>query len=251
MFLADFHVHTNRSDGKVPLKEVVDLYGEHGFGAIAITDHLCDQKSVLGKASRFLGYSLNEENFAAHMEDLKSEAERAWKQYRMILLPGFEVTKNSISNARSSHMLAVGTDKYVDPNLNTEDTCAAIRAQGALAIAAHPVFSRKMEKQTYFLWDRREELKNHFDAWEVASGPHLFPEVMKSGLPMIASSDLHHKRQLTSWKTVLRCERNAEAILDAIRRQDIEFAFYRAESFTAERGFLASSLRGAFPQLQF
>jgi predicted metal-dependent phosphoesterase TrpH len=155
MFLADFHIHTNRSDGKLPMQEVVDLYGQHGFGAIAITDHLCDQHSFLGKASRYLGYSLNEENFNRHMDDLHEQAERAWRLYRMVVMPGFEVTKNSVSNHRSSHILAVGTHQYVDPNLNTEDTCAAIRAQGALAIAAHPVFSQRMEKQTYFLWDRR------------------------------------------------------------------------------------------------
>src|SRR5688500_4945571 len=95
MFLADFHIHTNHSDGRHSLREIVNLYGEHGFGAIAITDHLCDKKSVLGRASRWLGYSLNEENFQFHMEALREEAERAWKKYRMLVLPGFEVTKNS------------------------------------------------------------------------------------------------------------------------------------------------------------
>lgn len=241
MFLGDFHVHTNRSDGKVPLREVVDLYGQNGFGAIAITDHLCDRKSVLGKASRYLGFSLNEENFAEHMNDLRLEAARAWKEYRMVVLPGYEITKNSVSNHRSAHVLALGTDQYVDPNLDTRELCAAIRAVGGLTIAAHPVFSRKMEKQTYYLWDRREELKDCFDAWEVASGPHLFPEVMNSGLPMIANSDLHHPKQMTSWKTVLRCEREPAAILAAIRAQEIEFAFYTANA--AERDKFSMMLR--------
>ena len=38
MYLADFHVHTTWSDGKLPMRAVVDLYGSQGFGAIAITD---------------------------------------------------------------------------------------------------------------------------------------------------------------------------------------------------------------------
>jgi hypothetical protein len=46
----------------------------------------------------------------------------------------------------------------------------AIRAQGGLAIGAHPVNTRKTEKQTYGLWHRREELAPELDAWEVASG---------------------------------------------------------------------------------
>ena len=36
MFLADFHVHTTWSDGKLSIAEVVDLFGKRGFGAIAI-----------------------------------------------------------------------------------------------------------------------------------------------------------------------------------------------------------------------
>lgn len=249
MFLADFHVHTNRSDGKLPLEKVIDLYGAHGIGAIAITDHLCETGSVLGEASRRLGYSLTKENFAEHMKDLQREASRAWKQYRMLVLPGFEVTKNYFSNRRSAHWLAVGTDQFVDPDLEVKESCGAIRASGGLAIAAHPVPTRKFEKQTYYLWDRRDELRPHFDAWEVASGPHLFSEVMGSGLPMIASSDLHHAKQMTSWKTVLRCEKDPAAILDAIRRQEIEFAFYEANA--AERGIFAAKLRATIPQLQF
>jgi len=44
--LCDFHIHTNMSDGSLPLKEVVDLYGEHGFDAISITDHILDKHTL-------------------------------------------------------------------------------------------------------------------------------------------------------------------------------------------------------------
>ena len=226
MFLADFHMHTSSSDGKLSLPELVDLYGKRGFGAIAVTDHLCERESVLGKASRYLNLSLREDSFPGYMEKIRAEADRAWREYRMVLLPGFEVTKNSLSNHRSAHVLSIGSPGYVDPNLPIPELCRAIRASGALAVAAHPVSTRKFEKQTYHLWDRREELAAEFDAWEVASGPYLFDEVLKSGLPMIASSDLHHRRHLTSWKTLLDCERHPEAILEAIRRQELRLHFY-------------------------
>lgn len=226
MFIADFHIHTNRSDGKMALSDVIDLYGSRGFGAIAITDHLCEKISFLGKAARYLGCSLTEENFSRHMDEIEEEAQRAWRQYRMLVLPGFEITKNSLSNHRSAHVLAVGTTKYVDPNLPIPQLCSAIRAAGGLAIAAHPVSTRRWEKQTYHLWDQRHELSKEFDAWEVASGPHLFSEVLHSGLPMIANSDLHLPQHMTSWKTVLRCERSKDAIMDSIRNQDVQFSFY-------------------------
>jgi len=96
---------------------------------------------------------------------------------------------------------------------------------------AHPWNTQKREKQTYHLWDRREELRAEFDAWEVASGPHLFDEVLRSNFPRIASSDLHHRRQLRSWKTGFTCERSQTAIFEAIRKQEITFHFYE-ESLT-------------------
>lgn len=227
MFLADFHLHTNMSDGKIPMADLVDLFGQRGFGAIAITDHLCEQVSFLGRASRYLNLSLSTERFPRYMELIREHAERAWREYRMVVLPGFEITKNSLNNHRSAHVLAIGTEAFVNPNQDIPELCRDIRAQGGLAIAAHPVSTRKLEKQTYHLWDRREELRDAFDAWEVASGPYLFDEVLHSGLPMIANSDMHLPRHMTSWKTLLDCERHPEAILDAIRQQQLRFHFYR------------------------
>lgn len=234
MFLADLHLHTNRSDGVLSLSELVDHFGQRGFGAIAITDHLCERQSFLGRAARYLGCSLTEESFASHMDEILEEGERAWRQYRMRVLPGFEITKNSVSNHRSAHVLAVGTSRYVDPNLDIPELCQAIREAGGLAIAAHPVSTRRVEKQTYHLWDRRQEFANSFDAWEVASGPHLFEEVLHSGLPMVANSDFHKPGQVSSWKNLFHCEREPEAILAAVRQQDLQLHFYRdAEALPA------------------
>lgn len=227
MFLADFHVHSNFSDGRHPIPEVVDYFGTRGFGAIAITDHICESGSVLGKASAYLGCSITAATFPLYIEILKSEAERAWEKYRMVVLPGFELTKNSVSNHRSAHVLGIGINSFVDAIKDIPEQCADIRAQGGISVAAHPVWTRKLEKQTYHLWNRREELTKSFDAWEVASGPYIFEEVRLAKLPMIASSDLHVKRHMTSWKTVLECERHPEAILEAIRRQRIGFRFYQ------------------------
>jgi predicted DNA-binding transcriptional regulator YafY len=66
------------------------------------------------------------------------------------------------------------------------------------------------------------------DAWEVASGSELFPAVKQSQLRKIASSDLHHPRQVESWKTEFRCEKNFSAIKVAIREQQIDFKYYSA-----------------------
>lgn len=229
-FLGDFHVHSNLSDGHVPLPEVIDLYGQLGFGVIAITDHIAESETVVGKAAAYLGQVLTATTFPAYMALLHAEAERAWDQYGMLVIPGFELSKNSISNHRSAHILGIGITDFLPADGDPIDLAAAIQGQGGLAVAAHPVHTRKFEKQTYHLWDRREELAETFDAWEVASGPYLFEEVRRTRLPKIASSDLHKPAQVTSYKTVLHCERHPEAILDAIRRQEISFEFYQAPS---------------------
>ena len=144
----------------------------------------------------------------------------------MVVIPGFELTKNNISNHRSAHMLAIGVDEFIAADGDPVDWARSIRSQGAIAVAAHPVPTRKVEKQTLHLWDRREELTPELDAWEVASGPYWFDEVAESGLPLLATSDLHSVRQIRAWKTALECERHPEAVLEAIRKQELKFEFY-------------------------
>jgi hypothetical protein len=231
MFLADLHTHSNCSDGSMSIPELVDFYGRRGFGAIAITDHVCENRGFFGKAAKYLDLTLTEATFPIYLEIVKSEAERAWRDYRMVVIPGIEISKNSLSNHRSAHLLGLGITEFVGADGDIVDIARAIRAQGALCVAAHPVSTRKIEKQTYHLWSRRDELAAEIDAWEVASGPHLFEEVLSSGLPLLATSDLHKGSQINAWKTVFRCERSPEAILQAIREQDVTFQFYLEERF--------------------
>lgn len=225
-FLADFHVHTSFSDGLVDMTEIVDLYGQRGFGAIAITDHIAEDATLIGYVAQQLGKVLTRETFPRYLERLAEERERAWDRYGMVVLAGFELSKNSISNRRSAHLLGIGIDRYVSADADAPELIDAIHAQGGIAIAAHPVNTRQWEKQTYHLWERRRELSSRFDAWEVASGSVLFAEVAAEKLPKIASSDLHVARQLSSWKTLLDCERHPGAILEAIRRQELAFVYY-------------------------
>ncbi len=224
--LADFHMHTNLSDGSLSMRQLVDMYGRLGFGAIAITDHLCEQKTFLGKAAKYLDKTLKEANFDYYLELIHEEAERAKKLYNMIVIPGVEITKNSLLNHRSAHILILGISKFIPADLEIDQVLSEARNQGAVSVAAHPVFTQQIEKQTYHLWDRKEELKSKIDLWEVASGQHLFPSVVKEKLAKIANSDLHRKEQLSSWKTRLSCERKQEAILEDLKKQNIDFYYF-------------------------
>jgi hypothetical protein len=197
-FLADLHVHSTFSDGQMTIPEIVDFYGSRGFGAIAITDHIVEHRGLLGKAAGYLNLALSPATFPLYRAIIRSEADRAWRQYKMVVIPGFELSKNSWFNHRSAHVLGLGIKEFMTADGDIKDLARAIRAQGALAIAAHPVSTGKFEPQTFHLWSRREELRNEFDAWEVASGTRYFDEVHESGLPLLATSDLHRASQINS-----------------------------------------------------
>jgi len=229
MVLGDFHLHSTFSDGKLSIPQIVDFYGERGFGAIAITDHISEEAHLIGKTARYLGKSLTRESFPIYIETIKAEAERAWAQYKMIVLPGMELTKIAIREKHSAHVVVVGAELYMSADAPVEELLKSVRSIGAISIAAHPVDTKKRERQTHYLWNHRDEFQDDFDAWEVASGPYLFDEVAQTKLPKIANSDLHAPSQMRSWKTLVDAELNPEAILEAIRKQRVDFKFYDYE----------------------
>ena len=57
--LCDFHVHTRWSDGRLSVRDVVDLYGRTGkFDVIAITDHILMNRDLLKRAGRIASLGL-------------------------------------------------------------------------------------------------------------------------------------------------------------------------------------------------
>lgn len=226
------------------IAQLVDFYGSRGFGCIAVTDHICERRTLLGLAARYMNYTLTPATWVEYLRELDREARRAWREYKMLVLPGFELSKNTLSDHRSAHILGIGLREFITPEADAAELAQAIRAAGGLSVAAHPVQTGKIELQTLHLWNRREELSAHFDAWEVASGLEIFRPVLESGLPMIATSDLHHAANINAWKTVLECELDADAIKDAIRTQRVHFHLYRDTGRPALQPAVLSPLTG-------
>src|ERR1700719_601011 len=88
--LCDFHVHTRWSDGRLTIREVVDLYGRtRRFDVIAITDHILMERDLLARAGRLvsLGYrhfSVTADRFDGYLAEIASEAERAKRLYGLL-----------------------------------------------------------------------------------------------------------------------------------------------------------------------
>lgn len=240
--LCDFHVHTKWSDGKLSAAEVVDLYGSTGkFDVIAITDHILMKQDVLARAGRIatLGrraFGIRERDFTAYLDDIRSEARRALEQYGMLVIAGAEITQNRLRGKKNSHIIALDIKKYVSADQSANDVLREIRRQGALSIACHPHHrtTRRIEISTCYLWDHRDELSNLVDVWEAANRDDLFSVTSLKHFPYVANSDFHKPKHLYSWKTLLRCEKNWEAIAAALRSNvEVALMLYRNGSWAA------------------
>ena len=238
--LCDFHIHTTWSDGRLSLREVVDLYGQTGkFDVIAITDHILLKKDFLARAGRLatLGrrrYSVTEETFDEYLADIAREAQRAKRDYGMLVIPGAEVTQNHIRARKNSHVIALGIKKYISADQNAEDILKEIRRQDALSIACHPHHrtTRRLEISTCYLWDHRKELADLVDVWEAANRDDLFSVTSLKHYPYVANSDFHKEKHLHSWKTLIRAKKDWPSISAALRANvDIAITLYRNGSW--------------------
>ena len=240
--LCDFHVHTKWSDGKLSVREVVDLYGATGkFDVIAITDHILMEKDLLARAARIatLGqrrFGLREEDFASYLADIRKEAERAVKQYGMLVVAGVEVTQNRLRGRKNSHIIALDIKKFISADQSAEAILREIRRQGALSVACHPHHRPpgRFEISTCYLWDHREELSDLVDVWEAANRDDLFAVTSMKHYPYVANSDFHKPKHLYSWKTLVRCEKSWPAVRQALRSNvDIALTLFRNGSWAA------------------
>ncbi len=240
--LCDFHVHTTWSDGRLSIREVVDLYGQtRRFDVVAITDHILMKRDLLARAARLASfgrrdYSVTEKRFGEYLEEIRSEARRAKRLYDLLLIPGAEVTQNHLRSKKNSHIIALDIQQYISADQPAEDILKEIRRQGALSIACHPHHrtTRRIEISTCYLWDHRKRVSDLVDVWEAANRDDLFSVTSLKHYPYIANSDFHKAKHLYSWKTLVRSEKRWGAIAEALRSNvDVALTLYRNGSWAA------------------
>jgi predicted metal-dependent phosphoesterase TrpH len=140
--LADLHMHTNYSDGTGSVEDVLafaQLYTN--LDVLAITDH----DTIEG---------------ALRARDLA-----AMGRYRFEVIVGEEIS------TREGHMLALFVHERIPPDLSIERSIELVRAQGGLAIVAHPfnrVFRHSVQRSVMNRLLRQPEL--HPDGIETLNG---------------------------------------------------------------------------------
>ena len=107
--------------------------------------------------------------------------------------------------------------RYISADLGWDEIFREARGQGALVVACHPHHTDHEIHDTLYFWNHRQKYASYFDAWEVANRTDLFSVVSLNNYPILANGDFHKANHLYSWKTLLPCLKNVEAVKECIR----------------------------------
>ncbi len=227
--LTDLHIHTTFSDGTIPIEEVVKIYGEAGFDAIAITDHLFDTQSPRSLELYDEGKSIKDLN--GYFNKIEEVSRWAQETYDLLVIPGLEIC----NLLEDYHILGIDLKEAVNPNQNAEGVIEEIHRQGGLAIASHPHLKLSyfiendkvsIKNHPLHLWKHREKYFDKLDAWEIANREDLFTVVSLEHLPFVANSDFHERQHLTAWKSLIFAEKEKEALKRSILQRKLSLFFF-------------------------
>jgi predicted metal-dependent phosphoesterase TrpH len=221
--LCELHAHSTWSDGTLTLRELADLYGRAGFDVLCVTDHVLasdDPWLLRQQRAKKRASHVNALNYAAYLESIDAETERARALYDLLVVPGLELTLNHADPAQAAHALAIGLREYVSLDHGIVDALRAARESGAALVAAHPhgedldAVPLRTTQRFYREW---EELAPLVDRVELFNGHDVFTWVAERRLPGVASGDVHRVEHVSSWKTLLPCLRHERALVDYLR----------------------------------
>jgi hypothetical protein len=227
--LADLHIHSTFSDGSMPVEEIVKIYGEAGFDAIAITDHLFDTQSPRSLEIHEEGKSIKD--VEAYCQKIEEVSQWAKQTFGLLVIPGLEICNLS----EDYHILGIDLKEAINPNQDAEGVIKEIHRQGGLAIASHPPLKlsyflnedrESIHRHPLHLWKHRDRYSNKIDAWEIANREDLFGGVGLERFPYIANSDFHKPHHMTSWKSMIYAEKEKEAIKKSIVEKKVALFFF-------------------------
>lgn len=212
LLLCELHAHTTWSDGYLTLPELVDLYGRNGFDVLCVTDHTVRLDDPMPSA-------VDSWTWPAYATAVRAEAERARSEYGLIVIPGLELSDNHDDAQLSAHALALGLERFVSIDAGFVPALEAANDQGAAVVAAHPYsgVDPSPRRPTCRIWREREALRGLIHRYELFNRRETFGWIAEEELPPVATGDVHRAEHLASWKTLLPCERDAEAVVAYLR----------------------------------
>src|SRR5437899_4948837 len=115
--------------------------------------------------------------------------------------------------ATPSHSACAGSSAWVQAS---KKLCRAARAEGAALVAAHPYTlddSGLAYRATAAFATDPERWTPLLDRFELFNRTTLFRWVAEAGLPVVATGDFHVPAHLATWKTMLPCAKDEEAVV--------------------------------------
>jgi predicted metal-dependent phosphoesterase TrpH len=155
----------------------------------------------------------------AYLAAVRAEAARARTQYDLLVIPGLELSDNHDDPDRSAHVLALGIERHISVDPGIVAALEAANDEGAALIAAHPYASGDVTplRATCRIAREVDVFRSLVHRYELFNRAEVFGWVAEAGLPPVATGDVHRSEHLASWKTLLPCEKDAEAIVDYLR----------------------------------
>jgi hypothetical protein len=202
------------------VRELVDLYGRFGFDVLCMTDHVVRSDDPCLEADRLQAFGVISSRYAAYLDEVDFEAERALAYYGMLVIPGLELSYNDLDPAAAAHAVAVGLRAFVGVDGGIDRALGEAGAAGAALIAAHPNptagpgGTRKFSTRRFAADESLRALVHRF---ELFNRYDLFSWVAEAGLPTVASGDFHRAEHLWGWKTLLPCQRSEQAVVSYLR----------------------------------
>jgi hypothetical protein len=215
--LCELHAHTTWSDGELGLRELVDLYGGAGFDVLCVTDHVLRSDDPWHRPET----CVHEASFAAYLDAVEAEAERARALYGLLVLPGLELTHNHRDPDQAAHAVAIGLREFVSPETGLAGSLLAAGKAGAALVAAHPHGPGEPvpSRVTRRFWREWSALAPLVHRAELFNRNDVYAWVVNCGVPAVATGDVHRRDQLASWKTLLPCAKDEEEIVAYLRSQ--------------------------------
>jgi predicted metal-dependent phosphoesterase TrpH len=186
----ELHAHSDLSyDGRDPVERLLERAAAVDLDAIAVTDHDA-------------------------IEGTLEAVDRA-PAYDLLAIPGMEVS------SAAGHVLALGVDELVPPDLSFQETLDRIHDRGGIAVVPHPF---QTSRSGVLATITTEELAAA-DAIEVYNSRLLTGRAnrkaarfaRRENLPMTAGSDAHISEMVGRATTTVEAdERSVDAVLDAV-----------------------------------
>lgn len=201
----DLHIHTKYSiepsilglfaaRARYGPEQVISVARKKRLNAVAITDH-----------DTLIGAELGERYIKKN------------KISDVTLIKGEEVS------SREGHILGLGIEEAIKPNLSAEETIDQIRAQGGVVIIPHPFTVYGISNLIFHLKKIHGiEIFNPFASLVVKANKKAEHASLKLDLAQIGSTDAHTLSVIGSIFTRIKGDSDVDSILRAIRQHKTE-----------------------------